>query len=82
MIRCHYFNVHAIDDWNRLPNLIFDVKYIKEFKASLDQHWMREQYTLSIWNDCNVHKAVNWQELELQAQPIYPTTFINLYIIQ
>ncbi len=67
MIRHYYVNIHAIDAWNRLPNPMFDVKSIKEFKASLDVHWMREQYTLPMWNDCNVHELVKCQHVELQA---------------
>ncbi len=70
----------TIDGWNRVPDAIFDVNSVNEFKASLDWHWMREQYTLPVWNDHNAHKPVNRQDQEPQAQPIYPTTFIHLYI--
>ncbi len=42
MIRCHCFSVQAIDNWNRLSDVIFDVKSVNGFKASLDRHWMRE----------------------------------------
>ncbi len=36
MIRCHCLSVRAIDDWNRMPDVIFDVKSVNEFKANLD----------------------------------------------
>ncbi len=47
-IRCHCLSVCAIDDWNKLPDPICDVKSVNEFKASLDEHWMREQYNLPV----------------------------------
>ncbi len=36
IIRCHCLSVCAIDDRNRLPDPIFDVMSVNEFKASLD----------------------------------------------
>jgi len=46
MIRRHCLSVRALDDWHSLPDSIFDVKSVDEFKAKLDKHWMREQYAL------------------------------------
>ncbi len=36
--------VYTLDEWNSLPDHVFDVKSVDEFKAKLNQYWMRKQY--------------------------------------
>ncbi len=50
-IRCHCLRVRAIDDWNRLPDPIFDVKFVL---TTLKRVWTNTGWESSILSLCEM----------------------------
>ena len=60
------FSIRIVNDWNKLPSYIVQVKSINSFKNKLDKYCREEMYATPYWSQyCQANALVNTKKQDI-----------------